>query len=217
MNLRQKADDFVFLTIVIGPTTCIILLILIISSIKSCVGNEQNPIDASINKSKELVTQLKVIDDKGDGFRIAYFTSYAVTAHRLEEIRSRKNILNAFKKLQYDAPVHWMGNLLNTDICEFALFARRYNVDSDIYIHNIFVCGVTKMNLYVQHNPGLPGYATWMNFSIEQGNQYLTDEDINYRLPSGEIIYRYWKCNVCNETSDTDERFSHFTEEERLR
>ena len=73
-----------------------------------------------------------------------------------------------------------------------------------------------KMNLYVQPNPNLPNCATWMNFGTEQGNQYLNSHDINVCLQNGRRIYRYWKCRPLLQVSDTDERFSHFTEYERL-
>lgn len=216
MSLSQKADDFVFLTIIIGPTTCIILLVIIIGLIKGCVGDDIDPMDNSINKAREVVTHLHVVDSTHNGFRVVYATTKAVTAERLEEICSRKPILDAFKRLQHDAPVHWGGSLMDADICDFALFARKYNVDKDIEIHNIFVEGVEKMELYIQPNPNLPGSAKWMNHETKQGVQYLKADDINYRIPAGEKIYRYWKCYNLHEYSDTDERFSHFTEEERL-
>lgn len=216
MSLSQKADDFVFLTIIIGPTTCIILLVIIIGLIKGCVGDDIDPIDNSINKARKVVTHLHVVDSTHNGFRVVYVTTKAVTEERLEEIRSRKPILDAFKRLQYDAPVHWGGSLMDADICDFALFARKYNVDKDIEIHNIFVEGVEKMELYIQPNPNLSGCAKWMNHETKQGVQYLKADDINYRIPTGEKIYRYWKCYNLHEYSDTDERFSHFTEEERL-
>ena len=85
-----------------------------------------------------------------------------------------------------------------------------------IKVHNIFVAGKEKMNFYVQPNPNLPNCATWMNFGTEQGNQYLNFHDINVYVPNGGKIYRYWKCRHLLQVSDNDERFSHFTEDERL-
>lgn len=216
MSFRQKADDFVFLTIIIGPTTCIVLLIIIIGLAKGCAGDDIDPMDNSINKAKEVVTHLHVVDSTKNGFRVVYATTNAVTEERLEEIRSRKPILDAFERLQHDAPIHWGGSLMDADICDFALFARKYNVDKDIQIHNIFVEGVKKMELYIQPNPNLPDCAKWMNHGTKQGVQYLKADDINYRIPAGKKIYRYWKCNNLYQYSDTDERFSHFTEKERL-
>lgn len=215
-NFGNKADEFVLATILIGPTTIIIAVIVIVGLVKACAGDDIDPMDNSINKMHEVVQHVRVADSEGNGFRVVYVTTNAVTTERLEEIRSRKPIKDAFEQLKHDAPLHWGGSLLDTDICDFALFARKYNVDPDIYIHNIFVYGAEKMNLYVQPNPNLPDCATWMNHGVEQGNQYLTDDDINYRIPAGEKIYRYWKCDVLRQFSDTDERFSHFTEKERL-
>ena len=103
-----------------------------------------------------------------------------------------------------------------TDICDFALYAYRFPIDKDVRIHNIFVAGKEKMDFYVRNNPDLPGCATWMHHGTEQGNQYLNADDINHCIPNGRRIYRYWKCRYLLQTSDTDERFSHFTEEERL-
>lgn len=216
MNIKEKADNFVFMTTIIGPKICIIILVIIIGLIKGCVGDDIDPLDNSINKSREFVEHLRVVDNEGNGFRVVYATTHAVTEKRLEEIQSRKPIQDAFKQLKHDAPLHWNGSLLDTDICDFALFALKYNVDKDIQIHNIFVHGVNKMNLYVQPNPDMPGHATWMNHGVEQGNQYLQADDINYRIPAGEKIYRYWKCDYLHQVSDTDERFSHFLEKERL-
>lgn len=213
----RKADDFAFMTIIIGPATIIFGLIIIIGLIKGCVRNDIDPMDNSINKSREIVTHLHVVDSTKNGFRVVYATTNAVTEERLLEIRSRKAILDAFGRLQHDAPLHWGGSLMDADICDFALFALKYNVDKDITIHNIFVDGVEKMELYVQPNPNMPGCATWMNFGTKQGVQYIDATDINFRIPAGEKIYRYWKASNLHEYSHTDERFSHFLEKDRQR
>ena len=215
-NFWRKADEFVLATVLIGPTTIIIGIIVIVGLVKACVGSEIDPMDNSINTNREIVDHVRVLDSLGNGFRVVYATTNAVTQERLEEIRSREHIQAAFKRMKHDALINWKGSLFDADICDFALFARKYNVDDDIYIHNIFVCGIDKMNLYIQPNPNLPDCATWMNHGNQQGNQYLTDTDINYSIPAGEKIYRYWKCDILRQRSDTDERFSHFTEKERI-
>mgnify|MGYP000059635505 CR=1 FL=1 len=215
-NLRSKADEFVLLATLLGPWTCLVALVLIIGLARTCIPDGTDPIDNSINKSVQVLEHLYVRDSRGNGFRVVYATSHAVTDGRFEEIRSRPAIRKAFGRLQRDAVARYNDDMLDVDICEFALFARRYDVDADITIHNIFVCGREKMNLYVRPNPGMPGGATWMNMETEQGNQYLNATDVNYRIPAGGRIYRYWKCGFLNEVSDTDERFTHFTEEERL-
>ena len=123
---------------------------------------------------------------------------------------------DGFTILKYDAPRYFGGNLLNTDICDFALYAYRFPIDNDVRIHNIFVAGKEKMEFYVRPNPKLDNCATWMDFGTEQGTQYLNFHDINVYIPNGGRIYRYWKCRPLLQVSDNDEHFSHFTEDERL-
>ena len=72
------------------------------------------------------------------------------------------------------------------------------------------------MEFYVRPNPDLENCATWMNYNTEQGNQYLDEQDVNLYIPNGGRHYRYWKCRYLLQLSETDERFSHFTEDERL-
>lgn len=79
-----------------------------------------------------------------------------------------------------------------------------------------FVAGKQKMEFYVRPNPDLENCATWMNYNTEQGNQYLDEQDVNLYIPNGGRHYRYWKCRYLLQLSETDERFSHFTEDERL-
>lgn len=150
-----------------------------------------------------------------NGFRVVYVTENAVTEKRFREIRSRQHIREGFERLKREAPEHFGGSLRDVDICEFALYARNFHIDDDIRIHNIFIAG-HRMKDYVQPNPNLPGCVTSMNYGTEQGNQYLNDQDINVYIPNGGRRYRYWKCGYLLQVSDTDERFSHFTEEERL-
>lgn len=60
------------------------------------------------------------------------------------------------------APEHFGGNLLETDICDFALYAYRFPIDKDVRIHNIFVAGKEKMDFYVRNNPG-PARVRYMD------------------------------------------------------
>ena len=56
-------------------------------------------------------------------------------------------------------------------------------------------------------------------FGMQVPTGTLFDIQLNLSIsggPNGRRIYRYWKCRYLLQTSDTDERFSHFTEEERL-
>jgi hypothetical protein len=135
----------------------------------------------------------------------------------LEEIQHRPHIVSAFKRLQTDAPVHFGGSLLYTDIYDFADFAIKYDPDPDIELHNIFVAGNEKSKRYIGPNPKIPNSAQYFNFGTEQGVQYIRHDDIYFRRRKSEQIYRYWKCYGIHSISSTDECYSHFSEEERLR
>jgi hypothetical protein len=190
-------------------------LIVFIAIIKSCVEDEIDPIDDSIINSREVVEHLNVVDSTDNGFRVVYATKHNVTKKRLEEIQSRPHIKETFQRLKMDAPLHF-GNLLDTDIYDFADFAVQYDPDPAIELHNIFVCGYEKSNFYIGPNPKIPHPALYFNSGTEQGVQYLNHDDIYFRRRKQSRIYRYWKCYSIHATSSTDERYSHFSEEERL-
>lgn len=214
-NFRSKADELVFIAAAIGPWAFIIAIVIIVGLIKGCLPNKADPMDNDINKSREILEHVMVMDSTYNGFRVVYATENAVTEKRFREIRSRQHIREGFERLKREAPEHFGGSLRDVDICEFALYVRNFHIDDDIQIHNIFIAG-HRMKDYVQPNPNLPGCVTSMNYGTEQGNQYLNDQDINVYIPNGGRRYRYWKCRYLLQVSDTDERFSHFTEEERL-
>lgn len=213
---RNRADDFITVMAAIGPWRILVFFVVVIGLLRACIPDTTDPMDNSINKSPEIVAHIMVTDSTGNGFRVVYVTARPVTDERFAEIRARQNIKDGFERLQRETLEHFGNSLLDTDICDFALYAYNFPIDKDIRIHNIFVAGKKKMYLYVQNNPNLPGCATWMNLGTEQGNQYLNSNDINYYIPNGGRIYRYWKCSYLLQVSDTDERFSHFTEKERL-
>ena len=199
----------------IAPTL-FILLIVVIGIIKSCVGTKIDPMDDSINATREIVHIFNIVDSTYNGFRIVYATKNNVTSERLKEIQSRKHINDAIKKLHADAPLYF-GNMVDTDIYDFAEFAVQYDADPDIVLHNIFVFGAEKTKLYARNNPKITNCATWINPSTEQGVQYLSQDDIYRRRDKEDRIYRYWKCTGLYSTSYTDERYSHFSEEDRIR
>lgn len=215
-NFWKKADELVFVAAAIGPWAFIVAVVIIIGLAKSCMPDSIDPVDNSINKSREIIRHVQVRDSTGNGFRVVYVTRNPVTEERCREIRSRGHIREGFERLQQEAPAHFGGNLLEADICDFALYAYRFRIDDDICIHNIFVAGKQKMEFYVRPNPNLENCATWMNYNTEQGNQYLDEQDVNLYIPNGGRHYRYWKCRYLLQVSETDERFSHFTEDERL-
>lgn len=215
-QIRKRADELILIAAAIGPWTLLVVAVLIIGTLKCCLTTDSDSIDESINKSPGIVAHVMVLDSTDNGFRVVYATAAPVTDERFAEICDRPGILEGFENLKRKTPEHFGGNLLETDICDFALYAYRFPIDKDVRIHNIFVAGKEKMDFYVRNNPDLPGCATWMHHGTEQGNQYLNADDINHCIPNGRRIYRYWKCRYLLQTSDTDERFSHFTEEERL-
>ncbi len=215
-NFKKKADNAVFVAAAIGPWGIITALVVIIGLVKCCITKPPDRTKESINEFSDIVEHVMVIDSTQNGFRVVYATKNEVTTEEYKEICSRQSIKDGFKQLKIEAPRHFKGDLLNADICDFALYAYRYHIDDDICIHNIFATGKEKMNFYVQPNPKLENYASWMHFGTEQGNQYLNFEDINVYIPNGGRIYRYWKCRHLLQTSDTDERYSHFTEAERI-
>ncbi|GAB6119574.1 hypothetical protein [Dysgonomonas termitidis] len=184
--------------------------------IKDCAGNGIDPMDDSILKNTGIVGHVMVMDSTYNGFRVVYVTAGPVTGERLEEIKSREHITGAFERLQHDAPVHF-GSLLETDIYDFAVFAKKYDTDKDIKIHNIFVEGPQKKNLYLGPNPMIENPAVWIDENTDQGVQYLKSDDIYFLYDKPGRIYRYWKCRGIHSMSATDERFSHFSEDERIR
>ena len=93
---------------------------------------------------------------------------------------------------------------------------RRFDVDDDVRMQNIFIFGTEKQKLYVGKNPRIANSASWINPATEQGVQYINADDIYFRIEKGERVYRYWKCHGNHSTSTADERFSHFSEDERL-
>jgi len=193
-----------------------LLFIIFISIIKSCIGSAIDPLDDSINKSREIVSAFKVVDSTYNGFDIVYTTKNAVTKERLEEIYDRPHIREAFQRLKTEAPAYF-GNMVETDIYDFADFAVRHDPDPAIEIHNIFIFGKEKMRIYSQHNPKIENCATWIDVSTLQGVQYLSRDDIYKRREKRRRIYRYWKCFFPYDISAADERFSHFSEKQRIK
>lgn len=215
----MKESDYWAATLLSISTPLFILLIVIIGIFKECT-DDTDPLDYyDGNAKQEYVEFLKIHDSNCNGFRVTYSTVNAVTKERLAEIQSRKHIIEAFKRLEKDAVSYFKDNMLYTDIYDFADFAKKYDVDKDIQIHCIFIDGVEKCNLYIGENKKWlkEKSATWFNVNTEQGTQWINRDDI-YRNKGSKKTYRYWKCTnpLCG-TSETDERFSHFSEDERIR
>jgi hypothetical protein len=217
MNNKQWTEsEYRTKTLLVLAPNLLVVLIIVAGIIKSCIGSGIDPMDDSIIGSRQIVEHLNILDGTHNGFRVVYATTNSVTEARLAEIKSRPHIIEAFKCLQTEAPVYFGGSLLYTDIYDFAGFAVRYDFDPDITLHNIFVAGHEKSCMYIGKNPNIDNPAQFFDAKTEQGIQYLSHDDIYYRRRIQDRIYRYWKCYGNNQMSKTDERFSHFSESERI-
>lgn len=216
MKTNWTESEYRIATITLISPYLLIAFIIVIGILHDCFGEKIDPMDNSINKNREIVEHLIVNDSTCNGFRVVWATKYAVTKERLDEIRSRGHIYDAFHRLQVEAPLHF-GSLLKTDIYDFAEFALEYESDKDIVIHNIFVNGTKKSWLYIGPNHKIQNPAVYFDFGTEQGVLYISHEDIYCRGRGKRKIYRYWKCDGINSFSDFDEQFSHFSEDERIR
>lgn len=215
-KLKQEHERQVKYRILLCLLPWIAVILIAVISILKDYFHPPDPMDDSINAVREIVRHLEVCDSTHNGFRVVYATTEAVTTLRLEEIRSREALNNAFDSLEHNAAVHFGGSLLQIDIYDFAAYARHFDVDDDVRMHNIFVFGKEKQGMYTGVNPEIKNPATWINPSTEQGVQYIDADDIYFRKQKSERVYRYWKCYGNNSISTTDERFSHFSEPERL-
>ena len=198
----------------IAPTILIVVVILF-GLVKPLFEPHEDPLDVGIDKTRRLVTEARVTDSHNNGFRVVYTTSHDVTPARVAEIRSRRHIIDSIAKLKVEAPRHF-GDMLHTDIWEFTEFALRYDSDLEVLIHNVFVHGREKLNLYVGPNPAIENPAKWISSKTLQGALYITSEDILRHRSDSTKVYRYWSCRMPWQWSDTDEHFSHFSEDERL-
>ena len=216
MNSKIDKANLIASILIANWLWVVIILVVIIGIIKSCIGDDIDPMDNSIVKSREVVEHVIVTDSTYNGFRVVYATKNSVTQERLTEIKSRAHIRDAFERLKNEAPVHF-GSLLETDIYDFAEFAIGYDVDPDIHLHNIFIEGYEKCKLYIGPNPRIENPAVFFNAGTEQGAQYIGHKDIYFRRRKEDRIYRYWKCYGIHATSSEDERYSHFSEDERVR
>ena len=192
-----------------------LIVVVIVSFFIAAFSPKAHPLDKSTDKAPEIVGEVEVVDSLWNGFRVWYNTTESVTKARLTEIQSRPALLESWEKLTVEAPAHF-GNMLYTDIYEFAAFAIRYDTIPEVRIHNIFVMGPDKEKLYVRPNPKIPESATWINPFTSQGLLYLSAKDFYYPQPDSLRVYRYWKCKFPFQTSDTDEHFAHFSEAQRL-
>lgn len=194
-----------------------IVLVVIIGTLIAAFAPRGNPIDDQEVKSRKLIGQIYVVDTTNNGFRVSYATIDNVTQERFDEMRRRPSIRDSLQRLKRAAPIRF-GNMLTVDIYDFADFAIRFDPE-DIRIHNIFVFGSEKENLYIGENPRIENWAKYINPGTGQGLLYLSRENIycNDSLRrKRRKVYRYFKCSGLNQFSEYDEHFSHFSEDERI-
>ena len=200
--------------IAVVPTVFIVAAILF-GLIRSAFLPDENPLDNGIDKKRRIVEEAHVTDKRHNGFRLIYVTQADVTPERCMEIRRRPHILDSIRRLKVEAP-RYFGDMLMTDIYTFTDFASRFHPDPDLVLHNIFVAGREKMNLYVGPSPMIENPAEWISSETLQGAMYISSEDFSRYTSRGKKVYRYWQCRMPYKHSDTDEHFSHFSEDERL-
>lgn len=191
-----------------------VILIAVIWIFVEIFSSRIDPIDNQATRSREFVRQIFVVDDKRNGFRVRYITKEPVTKERLDEIQHRTSVRDSLERLKTMAP-QVFGNMLLTDIYDFAGFAVQFD-PADIRIHNIFVTGPDKEKLYIGENPRIENWAKWIHPGTLQGLLYLKSEDIYCNTAGWGKVYRYHECRGIHQISETDEHFSHFSEDERI-
>lgn len=215
MNKKWTENEYRTATVLALWPWGSIVVIVVIGIVKGCIGNDINPLDNSVNKAREIVAHVIVVDSTNNGFRVVFSSKDEITKPRLEEMQSRRSLNETFDRIKTEIPKHF-GSLLETNIYDFSKFLLQFRLDRDVEIHNIFVYGGEKSNFYVGPNPKIPNSANFFHFGTEQGLQYINREDIYYRSFDTLKIYRYWKCYGINTLSYQDERFSHFSEDDRI-
>lgn len=215
--MKEYLTNRDYITIVllkIWPWIAVILVILI-AVVNGIFGKKVDPIDNSVNKSRKIIEHLYVKDTTNNGFRVVFASKDEITEARLEETKFRESLKQTFIKIQTDAPSHF-GNMVETNIYDFAEYLLLYDLEPEIHLHNIFIYGIEKSNKYIGTNPNIKNSAKFINHGTQQGYQYLSHDDI-YNLTNSDVkIYRYWKCAGINSFSYSDENFSHFSEDERI-
>ncbi len=209
----KKINDIIGVVLLLGGTTSLFIVIVIIGLFRSCIGCNKIDIDNSYMVSRKEYDRAYIADSTGCGYELLWYTTNTVTDLRYEEIKSRKHIKESYTRLKNEAADHFNNNLINTDIYNFVEYAKSFDVDPDVRLVNIWVYGMEYRQLYQRPNKNYPdGWK--MEDHREFGILYLLENDIhpyNFEAPRK---YRYWKCYV---TSLSDERFTHITPYDRRR
>lgn len=189
-------------------------LIVLIGIAVAVFSPEEDPLDRSAIKSRRLLKEIYVVDSTFNGFRVSYATINSVTKARFDEIYSRPAIMDSLERLMELAPRRF-SDMVNLDIYDFADFAKQFD-PADVQIHNIFVCGSKKERMYIGDNPLIKNPARFIDPATLQGLLYIRSEDIYCPDSTCRKVYRYFQCRGMFQLSDTDEHFSHFSEDERI-
>lgn len=203
----------VIITWVIRKLFPIILSLIFVILIVTECSREYDDIDYA-TKQREPFSVEYVVDKTYNGFEVTYATKYPVTKYRLDEMYLRPHIQKNINMMK-DSVINHFGCLLYTNIYDFSDFIKPIHIDSNLVIESIYVYGTKKNRMYIGKNPRINNSALWYDPNTGQGSQYINHYDIYYRHKN-ERIYRYYKCYGLFDMSKTDERFSHFSEEERV-
>lgn len=208
-EITEKGCGVVLLA---GGTTSFLILIAVIGIFRSCMGIGDINIDSSYMVQRYQFDRGYVEDSTGNGYELLWYTTNSVTQKRYEEILTRQPIRESYKRLKAEAGDHFNHNLIETDIYDFAAWAKSYDIDPDVRLVNIWVYGSEYKKLYRQPNNDFPEVFT--PFAHDIGILFLKEFDVYPYNPETGRTYRYWQCEV---TSSSDERFNHVTEQDYLR
>ncbi len=179
------------------------------------MGYNKISIDNSYMVQRYQYDRAYIRDSTGNGYELVWYTTNQVTDKRYEEIRSRQHLRDSYSRLKREAADHFGHDLINTDIYDFAKYAKTFDIDSaDVRLVNIFVYGKEYENLYRQPHPDFPDGVHYMDELDDLGELYIKENDLYPYNFSAMHRYRYWGCEV---SSLSDERYTHITRLDRLR
>ena len=213
-NIRQKADTAVGGILLFGCMPSFIILIVIVSLMRPCMGYGKMDLDNSYITRRYMYDRIYVTDSTSNGYELLYYTTNSVTEARYKEIHSRQPLRDSYKRLQVEAGEHFNHKLIDTDIYDFVEYAKTFDINSDdVRLVNIWVYGCEYTKLYQRPHEKYPN--GW-KFSDDNdlGLLFLKENDVYPYSSSSLHTYRYWECDA---TSSKDERYTHVTEVDRLR
>lgn len=108
---------------------------------------------------------------------------------------------------------HFNHDFFNSDIYDVAEYAKKFDIEPNVRLVNVFVMGQRLTDQYLCPNPNLPdGGCTEPSYGTDQGVLYIREVDVYPTSDDTVRTYRYleyWR------TSSNDEHYTHFTESER--